>query len=127
MKHHPGRPIFSYMELLRQVSPWVNIVPLARNDFNLAKSNLAWLEGSAIGAATLAPKWEEWLRPGVVNYDGPHEFSNRLKGLLDKFGEQDQNSSVLHNVNDSRHCISEEHTLEHINRMRWEILNANLP
>lgn len=125
LKHHQGRGIFPYMENFAQIAPWVNIAPLPRNDFNLAKSNLAWLEASAVGAITLAPDWDEWLRPGIVNYGGPEDFSLHLKQLLRDF---DTHHALPHlNVDLSRKCICEEYLIEHINRSRWAVLNEYLP
>jgi hypothetical protein len=44
------------------------MVPLHVSDFNRAKSNIGWIEAVHAGAITVAPDFQEWRRPGVINY-----------------------------------------------------------
>jgi hypothetical protein len=43
-------------------------VPLVDNEFNRAKSNIAWLEGTWAGAKTIASDLPEFNKPGVTVY-----------------------------------------------------------
>lgn len=112
-----------YMPAFGYLGPWVNIVPLKDTVFNRSKSNLAWIEGTAAGAITLAPDWDEWKRPGVVNYSNGN-FPDKLKTLLNSYptrgeghGDGDNNPSRI-----SRTYITENLLLDHINQQRWQIL-----
>jgi hypothetical protein len=67
---HEWRNLLDYAALLTELRPALHIVPMNPTRFNLAKSNCAWLEATAAGAAVLAPAWGEWMRPGIVNYAG---------------------------------------------------------
>lgn len=71
-----------YFELLQKVAAPVSIVPLKDNEFNRAKSNIAWIESTLAGSAVLCPDWEEWQRPGAVNYKDPDHFLDLLDRML---------------------------------------------
>lgn len=49
-------------------SPDIVVFPLLDNPFNRSRSNNGWLESSYCNAITIAPDFEEWRRPGIVNY-----------------------------------------------------------
>jgi hypothetical protein len=71
-----------YHQMITKIAPEVFIVPLHLSPFNLAKSNNAWLEATYAGALTLAPDWEEWRRPGIINYKDPEHFMEQLEKVL---------------------------------------------
>lgn len=71
-----------YQKHIWDIAPKVIIVPLADSEFNRSKSNIAWIEGTFAGAATIAPDWDEWKRPGVLNYKNPAQFSNLLEMVM---------------------------------------------
>ena len=68
-----------YLRAITGRNPAVIIVPLEQTSFNRAKSNIAWLEGAAAGAITVAPDWPEWQRPGVVHYRSSSDFADAVK------------------------------------------------
>lgn len=72
----------NYFDFLRLVQPALMIVPLEDSPFNRAKSNITWLEGLHAGAISLAPDFEEWRRPGVINYSSPQDFGDKLDAFL---------------------------------------------
>lgn len=67
-----------YFHVLHQHKPKVMIVPLQFNDFNESKSNIAWIEGTYLGAVSIVPAMEEWKVPGVLSYHNPEEFEAHL-------------------------------------------------
>ncbi len=73
-----------YFSFIRKVGPRILVVPLAPNDFNLAKSNIAWLEATFAGAVCVAPDIPEWRRPGIVNYRSQGDLKTALLRLTDK-------------------------------------------
>ena len=75
---------FDYFDQLTALAPAIQIVPWCDNAFNRCKSNLAWLEATAIGAAVLAPAWADvFALPGVWHYDGTAPgFGARLEQMM---------------------------------------------
>lgn len=65
----PPTEVTHYFKNIIDVSPDVVICPLANTMFNRAKSSIAWQEAMWSGARqVIAPDWEEWRQPGVMNY-----------------------------------------------------------
>ena len=113
-----GAEPWLYMEALDRLEPWVHIVPLEFNRFNMCKSNLAWLEASAAGAIVVAPDLPEWRKPGVFLYRNPEHFgpgAERSDGSLHRRDPRVGAQSQAH--------IKENLRLEQMNQKRWEILN----
>lgn len=73
-----GQDIMIYLQQVGQMKPHFSHVPLSDNVFNHCKSNIAWMEMTYAGAVCLAPDWEEWQRPGVINYTNPTEYRDKL-------------------------------------------------
>ena len=71
-----------YMRDLIKMRAAIHIVPLADNQFNKSKSDIAYLEASCAGSAVLAPNWEEWRNPGATLYENPDDFGFKLKELM---------------------------------------------
>ncbi len=94
----------------------IQIVPLKESKFNLSKSNCAWIEGTYGGCSILAPNWQEWRKPGVINYNNHHDFTEKLKGMMS--GRIDLEEKMLK----SREYINLELSLAKINEKRSEII-----
>ncbi len=117
-----GVDVVFFQSLLGHLAPWVHIVPLQPNPFNRAKSNVAWLEATGAGAVVIAPDWEEWQRPGIINYKDPGDFERRLRETIEAYnGDQPHGA-----VRDSRRYIEEHLMLPQVNQKRWQILNEML-
>ena len=65
----PSMDVINYMSFMQNMGFNVIAVPLHDSPFNLAKSNIAYLEGAVAGAVCVAPDFPEWRRPGVINYN----------------------------------------------------------
>jgi hypothetical protein len=76
-----------------------------------------------VGAATIAPDWEEWDRPGIVPYSPDRkDLAEVLNGALAAFGT---NGDQPHpGVIEGREYIDRHLRLPHLNGMRWRVLNA---
>jgi hypothetical protein len=114
----PIDPI-EYWEFLGKTQPTIMIVPLDDCEFNRGKSNICWQEASFAGAATLAPNWTEWQKPGVTNYKSDSDFLPALASMFDASKDQlivnaekswqyINNNLLLSIVNKKRHAILEE-------------------
>lgn len=71
-----------YFKQMHEMKPSVMIVPLEDNTFNRSKSNIAWMESAFFGGMTIAPQWDEWKRPGCVNYASPDEFGRAIQDIM---------------------------------------------
>jgi hypothetical protein len=78
----PSLDPMEYFQFIKQIKPTLSIVPLDDCVFNRSKSNCAWIEASWAGAATLAPAWPEWAKPGITNYQNKDDFGAKLRCLL---------------------------------------------
>lgn len=108
-----------YWKFLWVTAPSLMIAPLWDCPFNRAKSNIAWIEGLHAGAVTLAPNFEEWRRPGVINYDSPMDFADKMLGYLK--GEFDREALYL----SGWEFIMDNLTLSRVNILR-EIMLSEL-
>ena len=76
--YHGTQEFLKYMLSFIETRPKVVIVPLADNQFNRSKSNIAWIEATQAGAVTIAPRFPEFMRPGVFTYENQREFLDHL-------------------------------------------------
>lgn len=106
-----------YFQFLAAVQPAVMITPLVRHPFNLAKSNIAWLEASWAGAACLAPAWPEWQRPGAVKYNSPAQFGVQLDDMLSG------RIKVQERAAESWDFIEENLQLREVNKLRMGVVD----
>jgi len=73
-----------YHSLLTRLTPTAMMVPLFKDSFNLAKSNIAWIEACYAGAVAVAPDWPEWKLPGCVNYKDQKEFAQAIVDAIEE-------------------------------------------
>lgn len=88
-----GRVVFcrwvdfaNYKRMLRWIAPDLLVSPLIHNNFNLAKSNIKWLESAMVGACFVGERWGEYERTvteGVTGFlaSGPEEWTDTLRDL----------------------------------------------
>lgn len=111
----PMDPI-DYLRYMHRTRPAAIVVPLVDDPFNRAKSNVAWLEATHAGAMTIAPDWEEWKRPGILNYKDEEGLAVLMGQVLS--GKIDRDACVKA----SRNFIGEHLTLSRVNATRMEIM-----
>lgn len=107
-----------YLGFLEKTRPALMIVPLDDCPFNRSKSNIAWIEATHAGAVTLAPDFEEWRRPGIINYTDSKDFEVKLDSFLR--GELDGG----YQWRQSRDFIKNTLTLTKVNERRQDIINC---
>ena len=105
-----------YMKFLQEIQPAVMIIPLVTCEFNLAKSNCSWLEGSLAGAVCVAPEIPEFMRPGILTYRNKEHFKEQMGHLLR--GEMDMDAMVAA----SRKDIFENFNLAKVNKLRKDLI-----
>lgn len=101
-----------YMALIEELAPKVMIVPLADNQFNKSKSNIAWMEGSFAGANVVAPDFPEFKVPGCIKYQ-PELFHASMKTALDEDNKLAETSWKY---------IEDNLTLTKINKQRMDLI-----
>ena len=102
-----------YMNDLFEMAPAIQVVPWCDNEFNRCKSNLAWLESTATGAALLAPAWADVFQlPGVTHYES--DFGGSLRKMI-----EDVPSAAA-----SRAHLIEHYTLSKVNQSRLDIIRG---
>jgi glycosyltransferase involved in cell wall biosynthesis len=107
-----------FYEMIYKLGAKIMIVPLADHTFNKAKSNIAWQEGSFCGSAVLCPDWEEWIRPGAINYRDAKDFEGTLRTMMMPNGMDLSQPAKL-----SWDYISKYLTLDQANEIRCAILS----
>lgn len=77
--HAPYGDLLDYYGLLAKRQWNICIVPLHDSNFNRSKSNIAFLEACYAGAMTIAPDFEEWRKPGIINYKDAQDLGEIIK------------------------------------------------
>lgn len=107
----PTDPLPYHEQLLRIKAPVIH-VPLEDNVFNRAKSNIAFIEAAYAGSVCVAPDWEEWRKPGVLNYKDHNGYMTAISSVLD--GKVD----IAEHVAASWDYITENLLLSKVNEKR---------
>ena len=110
----PEMELYNYLEHYKKISPKFSFVVLIDNKFNRGRSNIAWLEATMSGTVCLAPDWEEWTHPGIINYNSREDF-------IAKFTEMNE-ADLKDHYEMSFDYISENLILENVNKLRLELL-----
>lgn len=75
--------VLEYFTNLMQTRPEIMIVPLESNDFNRAKSNISWIEGTMAGATIMAKALPEFVNShGCAVFDTHEEFIETFSTLV---------------------------------------------
>ena len=110
----PEMEMYNYLDHYKKISPKFTFVVLIDNKFNRGRSNIAWIEATMAGTVCLAPDWEEWKHPGIINYSSREDFISKFIQM----NEVDLN----YQYEMSFHYISENLILEKVNKLRVELL-----
>lgn len=115
-----GKQPLEYMHMIWDMAPSVMYHPLHDSDFNRAKSMCSWLEATHAGAAFVGPDFEEYKRPGLLNYkpNSPESFFETMRLLL---GSPNR---ITKNFKESFDHINQSFLLKHANKLRWEALSV---
>lgn len=110
-----------YFAMISNMRPRVFVVPLEDNPFNHSKSNIAWLEATYAGAVCVAPLWDEWERPGVLNYT-PETFADVLHMAMNLTPQEHERRWA-----ESAEYISTQLDIEAVNGKRSAIIDELEP
>jgi len=113
--YHYFTDFFSFQYIFRKAALDFLLYPLEDCIFNRSKSNIAWLEATAVGAATFASlAAEEWDFPGI----GHHP--EKLITAKSKDMEKMRNDLVAKSVD----TINKHFLLDDANKVRQDILSS---
>jgi 2-polyprenyl-3-methyl-5-hydroxy-6-metoxy-1,4-benzoquinol methylase len=76
--YQPTGP-FEYLNMMFDIRPLMVHVPLVNNEFNHAKSNIAWMEATYVGARVLGPKFGEFANLPINHYEGKGSFMKNFQ------------------------------------------------
>lgn len=108
--------VMEYFTNLMQTRPEIMIVPLEDNDFNRAKSNISWIEGTMAGAAVMARDLPEFVAAkGCAEFSNQKEFIEVFRALV----KHPENRVSLYNES-----LDHIPNLEEVNRKRLEIASS---
>ncbi len=114
--------LIEYFRYIKNLNPMIQLCPLVVNDFNLAKSNISWIEGTYSGAVTIAPmNFHEFRKPGIFTY-GSQES---LYYTFEAFFEMTE-TELEKMYNESFEYIKSNLLLSHVNKQRAEIVQKLL-
>lgn len=113
----PG--LMEYFEQLKRFDADYVVVPLEKNDFNMAKSNIAWLEGTWAGMACIGmDAMPEFAQVPKVNFETPRDLEKVFKAIAG--GEDLRTEKYM----ESRALIESKYLLSHTNKIRMEIIQG---
>jgi hypothetical protein len=119
--HSPVSP-FYYFSWLKDLNPFLTIVPLEDNSFNRSKSDLAKIEGVASGGLCLAPDWEEWTWNSDIlyKYQGTEDFLDKANGII----QCHRDNQVSNDWSNDMNYLTNYKLLSMKNRKRLEIFGS---
>lgn len=117
--NHGEQHLLNYFNIEHSVEASIQFVLCLDRPFDRAKSNIAWIEASHSGRATLAPDWPDWRHPGCQNYGDEKEFYSQMCQMM--------KSSTLKDDAEKSYAFIKEHlTLTEINKKRVKIIHSLL-
>lgn len=111
--------VIDFHKCLHSIHPDAVMVPLFDNDFNRCKSNIAALEGAMSCGMIMAPDWEEWNMPGILNYQN---FELSLMNVCEIIKEE----THLKEMEKTWEYIRHEYSLTKYNAKRMKIIDGLL-
>jgi hypothetical protein len=111
--------IHQYFAQIKNLAPEIFIVPLEETEFNHTKSNIAWIEATTAGSATLTPNWWK-LNKVSETYKNKATFEIGLRKLISS-----QNLRQEY-YEKSKELIQKKYSLSKVNKKRLEIIKSVL-
>jgi glycosyltransferase involved in cell wall biosynthesis len=101
----------------------IGIIPLADNIFNRSKSNIKFLEYSAMGIPTIASDMEPYkeIEQGKTGFKVSDRFKDWKKALMDLIGNEELRHHIGQNA---RQYVMERYDIDKNYHMWEEVLNA---
>lgn len=107
--------ISEYFRAFHDTAPAILAHPLEDNEFNRSKSMCSWLEATHARAAFIGPDFEEFKRPGIINYNASKSFFECAAELLN------EPQRIATHFWDSENYIRENLDLSVVNMTRYNV------
>lgn len=78
-----------YMQKLKDIAPSVMFIPWVPNIFNAGKSEIAFYEATAVGAAFVCARWGQYAKLPAVHYDGKISAYDALSMAVNNTAQSD--------------------------------------
>ena len=103
--------------IMKNSAPSIFVHPLVDNQFNRAKSNIAWIEATMAGAIAIVPEFPEYYKPGSVTYKDGKEFLF----FMETYMKDEQARETL--FQESKKYIIDNLLLSNVNKKRIDIID----
>jgi len=116
-----GYGILDFFEQMYKLAPAITAHPLCDYDFNKAKSMCSWLEATHAFSAFVGPKFQEFDRPGITQYqEKPYGFYESVSKLMKA------PQKIVEKVMASNQYIKENLTVFEANKLRLKAFKETL-
>jgi len=115
--------ILEYFAHITTARKWkMFFVCLADNGFNMAKSNIAWLEATIAGSVCLAPRMPEWNKAACYCYGDDEKSLVQMINIVMNDGEAERKDLWRVSVD----IIKKKYSLGKQNKLRYQLLTNHL-
>ena len=115
VSYEPAINHIDYLIKIKEYAPKFTFVCMIDSEFNQTRSHNAWLEATMAGSILIAPDWESWAEPGIINYSDFSVRMNKIMQLQDNELSDIYEASVIN--------ITQNYILSRVNQLRLEIIN----
>lgn len=118
LNHYKSCHVMDYMAKLQKLSSKIHYVCLYPNFYNMAKSNIAWIEATLAGSVCVMPKFPNFenLSDVTLQYNTIEEFAEAMKKLIDNY--EDYTNLWKWSIE----MVYEQYDLRKVNKQREKIL-----
>jgi 2-polyprenyl-3-methyl-5-hydroxy-6-metoxy-1,4-benzoquinol methylase len=114
LRLYEHKDIMDYFRHLFDMRPKFAVVALNKDDFNMCRSNISWLEHTLSGAVVIAPDWDVWHEQGITNYQDLEE------DIVSLVASDEVKINALYRQSVS--TIQKKFTLNKVSRLRMDIV-----
>lgn len=113
-----SKELTTYYWYIHKMNPGLSIVPMIKNQINICRSNIAWIESTYSGAVNLIPDWGDYKNCPGIHYETIEDFKNGLNDAI-------KGNFDLKKLNDmSWQKIKDELLLSKWNEKRKDIIES---
>lgn len=116
----PWMDFMNYLQAGCQINASAFLYCITPNDHSLSRSHGPWLEASFFGSALLARKTPEMDRPGVLHFETPQEFYEKLTQIVKREVDVTAQAKL------SWEAICDNYLLSKVNEKRVEVIERLL-
>jgi hypothetical protein len=108
------------LEHIHGLRPAINMIVRTDNPFTKSRSCISYMETTFGGAVTVAPNWEEWIKPGIVNYKDKKDFIVQMEKTMDQFNKTPNKKRVKK----AFEYIEKNMVWSKVNKLQYQVLKS---